>query len=299
MRTKNTHRSRFATTLAALAAATLVATAKAQPGDPAIAFRGTVKNKTGIAVCNADGTNATVIRTAGLGIQFSWSPDGASIAFIEPSPIEVWRIDVSVVNGVPQGSNALRLLGGDGYSYSTPAWSPLGDVIIARRTPVNAPDTQGVFVTVPSTGGTPTVIYQPPAGAAVHSPAWNFDASRIAFTERLPGSTANNIMALDLASGIKTMVLDVGPSGLWPTAIEWARTGDSLAFEASSGVYTLDTSVGVPVLVEPVGSSPCWSPDDNELLFVGAQNRIKRINLTTGAITILGPKGTWTDWRRF
>jgi Tol biopolymer transport system component len=239
-----------------LAGATLAAFATAQPADPAIAYYGYIKAQrmTGIAVCNADGTNARVIHSTSASVRaFSWSPDGTSIAYLTLSPLEVWRINVSVVNGVPQGSNATRLLGGDGYTYGVPAWSPLGDVILSNRKPFNAPDTENVLVTVPAAGGAATVIYQPPIGAMAAPATWSPDATRIAFAEHPPGGggAAPDIFVLELATGIKTMVMDAHPGGVWPRYLEWARTRDALAFEDfdAGGVYTLDINVGAPVLV--------------------------------------------------
>jgi Tol biopolymer transport system component len=163
-----------------------------------------------------------------------------------------------------------------------------------------------VFVTVPVTGGTPTVIYEPPGGATggagIGTLTWSPDGARIAFLEMPAGSNDDNIVVYELASGARTEFHVEADYGLGVGDLDWARTGDALAFDAGGAVYTLDMAVGVPVLVAPVGSSPSWSPDDSELVYTAIEknkSRIKRINLSTGVITTLSPVGTYTDWRRF
>jgi len=84
--------------------------------------------------------------------------------------------------------------------------------------------------------------------------------------------------------------------------LDWARTQDTLAFEADGAIYTLDLWPASPVpgfITE--GRSPSWSPDDTQLAFevLGRRNQagVHILTLATGAITRLGGC-TFPDWRR-
>ena len=144
------------------------------PADPAIAF---VARAGGgpwdLRVMNADGSNVRTIYTATAGSQIlpSWSPDGHSIAFI--NSWNLWRIDVTVVNGVPTGTNAAVLLDKTS-SLSEPAWSPLGDEI--AFVDINLKTLE----VVPATGGVPEVLYSSPNTLAY--PAWSPGESNLHLT---------------------------------------------------------------------------------------------------------------------
>ncbi|UCG70126.1 MAG: hypothetical protein JSV09_03680, partial [Thermoplasmata archaeon] len=82
------------------------------PADPAIAYRISGRKNTNLMVMNADGSNQAVVYTADYIGRPTWAPDGSAIAFLmqqEDYTYDLWRIDVSVVNGEPQGSNPTEL----------------------------------------------------------------------------------------------------------------------------------------------------------------------------------------------
>src|SRR3990172_1989810 len=156
----------LAVTLIAMAVAAPAAAPKPPstlPADPAIAYRlaGTTDK---LMVMNADGTNKAAVYscTNGFVAGFSWSPDGKSIAF-QPCSRGLWRVDVSVVNGKPVGSNAVQLADSSvcGSCYDA-AWSPTGDVI-AVSGGVSIPS---MFL-IPAGGGAAQVLYTASAGPFV------------------------------------------------------------------------------------------------------------------------------------
>ena len=82
------------------------------PADPAIAYGSRTgkgfKVTYGLGVMNADGTNQTVIAAATDAPHPAWSPDGHSILY-HTTTYGISRVDVSVVNGVPQASAPVTL----------------------------------------------------------------------------------------------------------------------------------------------------------------------------------------------
>jgi len=272
------------------------------PADPAIAFvqTGTTDK---LMVMNADGSNATVIHSVqGILGPPSWSPDGRAVAFVEGSSL--WRIDVAVVNGVPQGSNLTLLLANQPSvprNFSIPAWSPLGDGIVVVQ--IESPAELWV---VPASGGMPEVVYQAPPGEGLRSPTWSPDGTRIAF--RHGTSTAEQIDIVDRDTGQVTTALALGSE--WTIRfIDWVRTGDTLAFDLQldtggpTDLYTLDLATGAVTQVVSEGFAPSWSPDDSELIYTkttgGGARKMAKVNLATGAVTTLKVAGNWPDWRRF
>jgi len=267
------------------------------PADPAIAFYVRPAHPPYyLKVMDADGSNvATIYTSTSLMLGWpSWSPDGHSIAFMDGSPSpDLWRIDVSVVNGAPVGSNATRLLDRT-TSIWHPAWSPLGDQIafvdLQQRT----------IEVIPAAGGVPSVLYTSPVAFGLGL-AWSPDASKIAFVES-PSASEISLHVLDINDRTVTTVLgsewgqQLGGGG--PTVPDWARTQDMLAFQGPQGmIYTMQLPSGTPTLVAE-GNWPTWSPDDREILFTSPRGSFTKVNLATGLITRLG-SGMWPDWRRF
>jgi Tol biopolymer transport system component len=290
----------------------LGATRPPNQADPAITFQ----RSDGIWVMNTNGSNCTRIRPTGSSP--SWSPDGSSIAFLENvnGSLDVWKIQVSVLNGVPVSSNPTMVYDAPS-SAREPAWSPAGDVIAFIDGGV-----QGVFddtlQAIDANGGVPVVLYVPPAGTELLStPTWSPDATMIAFAEiQLPeAGGAQFVKVLDLVTSSVTTV--AGPPFMSQftsyTELEWARTQDKLALsvstlEGSSGlIYTLNLQNGQLTLVHNAGNLPfrtpqaCWSPDDSAMVFLAIPFKLKKLNPATGKVTNLnGPPSSsfLPDWRR-
>ncbi len=265
------------------------------PANPAIAYISDATSSS-LMVMNDDGSNEAEVYRAQTRIYSpSWAPDGSAIAFHDIYTNtegyydrKLWRIDVTIVDGVPQGSNP-RIL----YPSisSNPAWSPsptgtLGDVI-AFPEHISDPSTGDITYllrTVPATGLSEgeeaTTLYTAPNGHSIYHITWRSDASQIAFREGVPGSVYT-IKVLDLTvpvdSDNPTTVF--GPVTYWISNLDWARTKDTIAFGAYeispdqlNSVWTIDITQDDPdqdpkFVVGGRAGWPSWSPDDSQIAF--------------------------------
>jgi len=284
------------------------------PADPAIAFIQKVK-KGGekIMVMNADGSNQAVIsQEENLRIvgSPSWSPDGNSIAwcgytYIPDVPGQdygVWRIDIEIVDGVPQGSNLQQLVSeSEEGSFYRAAWSPLGNEIayFVRLYDPNAFKIDAV----PAAGGTPYNIYTAPEGQGLDlGLTWSSDGTRLAIEggEIAAGVEGMSVMIIERATGV---VMQTLLTGLDVAELDWARQGsDILAFHKDGMIYTvdIDTETVVPITE---GCCASWSPDNSKMVYKQPASKPNTKNISiyefsTGNINGLA-HGTRPDWRRF
>ncbi len=298
------------------------------PADPAIAFhmRERVRGDLiqGLWVMNVDGSNLAVIFAEENYVVHapSWSPDGQSIAWsgytyvsgIPGYDYGVWRIDVEIVNGVPQGTNLQQLVseGDEEVWISSVAWSPLGDEIAynIRIWGTDTHPTMDKIDGVSATGGTPYNIYTAPEGHAIDISsglAWSSDGTRLAAVggEVAAGLEGMSIMIIERATGVVTHRLLTGQYNF--AGLDWARQGvDKIVFHDSKPygwVYTVDIETeSVDAIVQ--GGNPSWSPDNSKIVFF--QPTIEKVKLgikiyefSTGELTTLLNDGRVPDWRRF
>ncbi len=261
------------------------------PADPAIAFVVHASKNDKLMVMDSDGSNQTeVYRVEGTTdlTNPSWSPDGQSIAFIQ-APFELWRIDVEVVDGEPRGSNAYPLL----EDATSPEWSPAGDEILF----VSCCGFGNMLQVVDALGGTPRTLYTASPESRISCAAWSPNASTVAFVEAEP--EAASIKILNVVSGEVTTVLGSLALGNM-TRLDWARirTEHELAFGTAGELHTVDIASGVRTFVTE-GSTPSWSPDDNQLVFMTLRHQIATYNTLTGKTETLARSGWYPDWRRF
>ncbi|MEE9505683.1 MAG: hypothetical protein V3V98_00870 [Thermoplasmata archaeon] len=290
------------------------------PADPAIAFvrrekvRGDTIDK--IMVMNADGSNQAVIyyeEYFSMTCNPSWSPDGNSITWCGYTYVPnvpgwnfgVWRIDVEIVDGVPQGTNLQQLVSESDEGFlSSIAWSPLGNEI-AYTVHLYDPGMYKIDA-VPATGGTPYNIYTAPEGHAIDihgGLAWSSDGTRLATLggEIAGGSEGTSIMIIDRTTGTVTHRLLTGQFHFG--GLDWTRQGSNeIAFHADGVIYTVDIDSGTAVPVVE-GSGPSWSPDNSKIVYKQPASKPNTQNLgtyefSTGNINTLA-KGNQPDWRRF
>ncbi len=284
------------------------------PANPAIAY--TTNGQT-MWVMDADGSHQTQIYEAGDRLHTpSWAPDGSAIAFLVGINYgELWRINFSVVDGVPVGSNPTMLYSSttNGNLYSA-EWSPAGDVILFSESTVS-PDRYYHLRTISATGEGLETLYTASADSQVYSVTWSLDASIIAFMEQTgPSPFTRQINTLDVATSAVTTVY--GPVTSYMGWLEWGKSLDStqIVFDMfildGMGVFTMDIALPPDqtlVLVEGGDSRfPSWSPDDSQIAYMSRTPRPKgpktdfKIwveDLDTGDRTELA-KGWMLDWKR-
>ncbi len=279
------------------------------PADPAIAyfFQTSGPNPDRLMVMNDDGSNQAVIYEEYFSpISISWSPDGKSIAWSAwiGWTTGVWRIDVEVIDGVPQGSDLTHLVSSDdvGGYIGGAAWSPLGGEIAYRVQTIT--DTYRIDA-VPATGGNPYNIYTAPEGYGLtNGVAWSSDGTRLAAVggEISAGYEGMSIIIIDRATGTVTHTLLTGQFHF--ASLDWARQGSNkLAFHDSGGsgmIYTVDIDSGTAVPVVE-GIWPSWSPDNSKIVYrqLGRKPKISTYEFSTGDITQLTNGRAPVDWRRF
>ncbi len=279
------------------------------PADPAIAFLQERRKADKIMVMNADGSNqASVYETTNSIGSLSFAPNGNAVAFsqhrndLPPEyPDELWRVDVTVVDGVPQGSNARMLVStveaGFGCCLASPSWSPDGTEIAFTT---NAQYHRALRV-IPADGGVVQTVYTPPDGYAVRDPDWSSDGSRIAFSG---GGPSKYVRIVERATGTVIDTLQYGQFS-YVRHLSWARLGEeTLAFAApnpqgdTDGIYVLDIATDTATFV--VNGGHCsWSPDNTKLVFKSYEKKggVTTIDLGTEDTQKLAD-GTEPDWKR-
>ncbi|MCC7434193.1 MAG: PD40 domain-containing protein [Methanoregulaceae archaeon] len=278
------------------------------PADPAMAYvklAGSGANE--LYVSNADGTNAAAIVKGGVSNYSgpSFSPDGRSLAFAGRTPgvsYHLHVIDIGISRGKPVGSNLRTLVTVPiNNGLLSPKWSPQGD----RIAYVSYAGGQALIMAVPSTGGSPSVVF-----SADYT--YNWEIAWSPGGDRLAVSAGTHVFIVDVATSTVESVVTSVASPLTILTIDWGRTNNRLAFwvlntqmtgAARSTLWVADAVPGANAqLVYTGGRHAAWSPDDSKLAFCtdGNQWKVTVLDLSTGIPKSIS-KGTYDlypDWRR-
>jgi Tol biopolymer transport system component len=280
------------------------------PADPAIAYGSRsgkgFKFTYGLAVMNADGTNQTTITGSAQSSHPSWSPDGHSIAYHATS-YDISRVDVSIVNGVPQASAPVTLpITHQSFDIG---WSPdaSNPQIAYSENPPTLGDPAGLYL-APTTAVSPyteTLVYMGPPGNRMIWIAWNPQATRISFIQRAINAPVDSLFVVDVATSSVTFIRSF-IRGVF--CLSWSRTApDRLALDvplpnnAGSQPSILDLTTNT-LSSAPSGFGAKWSPDDSRLVYYATTNSgtntIYAVTLSTGAQVRLAADGVNPEWRR-
>jgi Tol biopolymer transport system component len=229
-------------------------------------------------VMNKDGTNRVVIHQAERLGSPSWAPDRSAIAFlVGPNTVdkELWTIDFSIVNGVPQGNDATRRATN---AYYVPSWSPLGDKISYVGKTYDSTlgyDTPRELNVLYTSDWSSETLYTAPEGNRIVYTTFSGDGSKIAFREQSTNPTQYWLSVYDTSDDTMDTAV-YGPVGYSFSHLDWSSTGTEIAFagiapDDRTAIYIIDTADENPTpqfLVGGESTAPSWSPNDDEMAYL-------------------------------
>lgn len=250
---------------------------------------------------DANGGNARQITHEPESVQeFTPAPDGSRIAYTTqagPQTTALWAIN-------SDGTGHTRLSpAGDPSSYATPAWSPVGNVIVYVLRGV-VPDGRGGV-----TLGTSKLWAVTPDGKALgriygrgdevgFAPVWSSDGTHLAFREQVDAQNISAIVLSDLSPD--PVKVPAGPGN----RIAWAPDGTHVAYDESipaSGnaaatggnrIVIVAADGSAPhVLGATDASTPDWSPDGTQLVFASRAQRADGTLTTDIAVINVNARG--------
>lgn len=187
----------------------------------------------------------------------TWSPDGASIAYVTFHNDSTWSIDRVAADG----SGTTRLAGAPGQRYFFPDWSPDGESIVFGS---RKGDTGEIWV-MAADGTNPRRLGVVEGAGAVWSP----DGTRIAYYG--PSLETGDIYVMDVTGGASHVLVASDSSDITPA---WSPDGGKIAFSSRRDggleLYVLDLATGEVRRVtfndhdDWIGG---WSPDGSTLVF--------------------------------
>jgi len=256
-----------------------------------------------VVVTEPDGTNPVRV-AGGMDIMYpTWSPDGASIAFVEGAssvaysdPLtcpetgipRLFLADVAVATSRP----VVEMAAPDGCPIlSAPQWSPDGTRIALA--------TRGIYV-VDVAGGRLTEIVPPTDAVAV---SWSPDGQRLAVATRtsLGGPSARILVVGADGQGLMEIARFDGPVD----SLAWSPQGNLIAFIAGTDGFSGEARLfvvkpdgsGLRSLVQGVERRLAWSPDGRRLAvslvdpsfspFTGGVPNIYTVDVDDGSTTRL------------
>ena len=255
-----------------------------------------------IYVMDVNGTNMTKVYANYTSQTFqtpdfpAWSSDGTKLCFTL-NWTDLYTLNVSVVNGVPVGSNATKI--GDGVAgggtYGQGKWRPGQNQIACVWKRTGDPDKIHML---PSAGGSPSVLYSATSTDWVieTDQAFRSDGSNLVFSERQISTGFVFLKVIDVATSqvIKSIELSQYKS---IREMDWAKSAGSNIVAITTIPHCDNTTVGMngihqlqTVDVGSAAPSLTWlkndvgnislSPDDTQITVSGSLGRV--CNPTTG-----------------
>lgn len=292
------------------------------------------KTYASVAVSDVDGTDNTAVYTCTTTapiLKFeTWSPDGASISYLEMPALTAnnWytgtsygnyaikAVDVAVAKGVASGSNVrtiFSLTSADTMKIVSQVWCPAASGSGTIAFMVHTPNTSRIY-TVPASGGSATLIYTvnlTDNRLNGNSLTCNPDGSRLAFAQYSGTGTADansfwEIKIIDFSGTVMNTLLS---NSKQITELQWSNTGAniltfcmttlSVPTSADHDLYTIDLNAASPSATWRATASleQFWSPDNTEIVYRGSAGGTYRFSLATGVSTLVGMGVPCGDWK--
>ncbi len=216
--------------------------------------------ETGSATSVRDGSDRNISSVPG--VDATWSPDGAQIAFLQGDVLDVAAASGADIRPLASGITP------PAADVTGPVWSPDGRSIAIATT--NAAGSQLLVVPVDGSAA-PQVAFA--SGGDNVNPSWSHDGSLLAFESSAGGRWAIWVVAPD-GSGAHA-VLNDGANDRFP---QWSPTENRLAFlsdrTATYALYVGDPGGAAQQLIgSVVADSPArWSPDGSMLAVASARD---------------------------
>ena len=209
----------------------------------------------------------------------AWSPDGSKLCFTLNTK-DLYTLNISLVSGVPTGSNATKI--GDGVagggSYKQGKWRPGANQIACVWKKTGDPDKIRIL---PSGGGSPSDLYTAASTdwTLEDDIAFKSNGSNLVFSERQVSTGNVFLKVLDVNTSLVIKSIDLSQYGSI-REVEWAKSSgsntvfitteprcDSINNGGAHSLRKVDVGAASPSLTFlslSVGNI-CISPDDTKI----------------------------------